>query len=74
MMASFTCIDISLDFILIAPVKWLPDDNSSPEIIYKPFISFISLEVTREQTRLACEAACRSKYFLVPKKLSHQLA
>ncbi|MCJ8731119.1 hypothetical protein PDJAM_G00195740 [Pangasius djambal] len=44
MMASFTCIEISLDFILVAPVEQLPNANSIPDINSRPFICFICLE------------------------------
>ena len=53
-MASFTCFDISLDFILIAPVKE-PNTNSKPKINSRLFICFMlhssfSLVMTSEWT------------------------
>lgn len=59
----FICIDIALDFILIAQVKQLPNANSTPEINFKAFIWLICLELTREQTICFHEAACWPKYF-----------
>ena len=60
MIASFTCIDISLDFVLIAPVKQLPNTSSTPEINSRYFIYFIHFKVTREQATLGHETACQS--------------
>ena len=48
---SFTCTEISLDFIWVAPVKQ-PNGNSVLVINTRPFICFICIEVRREWTTL----------------------
>lgn len=56
----FTCTDISSDFILIAPAKQLPNDNSAFKINPRPFLCFICLEVMSESTKPRHEPACQS--------------
>lgn len=59
---------ISLDFILIAQVKQLPNDSSTPEVNSSPFICFICLEERRERTRRAMKLllSLLSQYFCAP--------
>ena len=65
MMASFTCIYIPLNFILIAQVKQLPDINSTSEINCGPFMLFICLEVREHTPHLTIKLLVRqlSTYF-----------
>ena len=67
-MASFTCFDISFDFKLLTSVRQLPNAKSTLEFNSKPFISFICLEVMREQTTPANQTACQAiiQIFLNP--------
>lgn len=62
MVASLTCTEVSLDFILVMIVKPLQNGNSTHDINSRPFICFICLEVTREWIVLDHV----SKYVCVP--------
>lgn len=65
-LASFNCSYMSLDFILIFPVKKLP--HSAPNINSR-HVCFIFLEVTRELTKPGHETVCHSLVQIILKPL-----
>ena len=57
MMASFICITISSDFILIAPLKQISNTNSTPGTISRLFNLHNCLDVMRERATSGHETA-----------------
>lgn len=67
MTASFISVDVSLDFISIAPVKQLQNVKMTPKVHCRPFICLICLVVRKKETTPSHENTCQS---IVQKLLS----